>query len=41
MSVMAGRSAQIGAVMIMLFTVSILNILAASSCRRLTKTISE
>ena len=41
MSVMAGRSAQIGAVMIMLFAVSILNILAASSCRRLTKTISE
>jgi hypothetical protein len=41
MSVMAGRTVQIGAVMIMLFAVVILNMLASSSCKHLTKTIRE
>ncbi len=39
MSVMAGRTVQIGAVMIMVFVVVILNMLASSSCKQLTKAI--
>ena len=41
MSVMAGRSVQIGAVMVMAFAMVILNMLASSSCKQLSKTISE
>lgn len=41
MSVMAGRSVQIGAVMIMAFAMVILNMLASSSCKQLEKTIRE
>ena len=41
MSVMAGRSVQIGAVMVMAFAVVILYMLASSSCKQLEKTIRE
>ena len=41
MSVMAGRSVQIGSVMVMLFVVIIFNMLAESRCKQLTKTIRE
>ena len=41
MSVMAGRSVQIGAVMLMAFVMAILYMLAATSCKQLTKMISE
>ncbi len=41
MSVMAGRTVQIGAVMVMVFVVVIVNMLASSSCKHLTKTIRE
>ncbi len=39
MSVMAGRTVQISAVMIMLFVMVIVNMLASSSCKHLTSTI--
>ena len=41
MSVMAGRSVPIGAVMVMAFAMVILNMLASSSCKQLEKTIRE
>ena len=41
MSVMAGRSVQIGALIITGFAMVILNMLASSSCKQLSKTISE
>lgn len=41
MSVMAGRSVQIGAVMVMAFAMVILNMLASSSCKQLGETIRE
>lgn len=41
MSVMAGRSVQIGAVMVMAFAMVILYMLASSSCKQLEKTIRE
>ena len=41
MSVMAGRSVQIGSVMVMLFVVIIFNMLAESRCKQLMKTIRE
>ncbi len=41
MSVMAGRTVQISAVMAMVFVVVIVNMLASSSCKHLTKTIRE
>ena len=39
MSVMAGRTVQIGAVMVMAFVIVILNMLATSSCKHLEKEI--
>ena len=39
MSVMAGRTVQIGAVMVMAFAIVILNMLATSSCKHLEKEI--
>jgi hypothetical protein len=39
MSVMAGRTVQIGAVMVMAFAMVILNMLATSSCKHLEKVI--
>lgn len=39
MSVMAGRTVQISAVMVMLFVMVIVNMLASSSCKHLTSTI--
>jgi hypothetical protein len=41
MSVMAGRTVQIGAVMAMVFVVVIFNMLAQSSCKHLEKSIRE
>ena len=41
MSVMAGRSVQIGAVMVMAFAMVILNMLASSSCKQLAKVVRE
>ena len=41
MSVMAGRSVQIGALIITCFAMVILNMLASSSCKQLEKTIGE
>ena len=41
MSVMAGRTVQIGAVMVMVFAMVIVNMLASSSCKHLEKTIRE
>ena len=41
MSVMAGRTVQIGAVMVMVFAMVIVNMLASSSCKQLEKTIRE
>ena len=41
MSVMAGRSVQIGAVMVMAFAMVILNMLASSSCKQLNNAIRE
>ena len=41
MSVMAGRSVQIGALIITGFAMVILNMLASSSCKQLEKTIGE
>ena len=41
MSVMAGRSVQIGALIITCFAMVILNMLAASSCKQLENTIGE
>lgn len=41
MSVMASRSMHIGAVMVMLFVMVILNLLASSSCNQLMKSIGE
>lgn len=41
MSVMASRSMHIGAVMIMLFVMVILNLLASTSCTQLMKSIGE
>ena len=41
MSVMAGRSVQLGALIITGFAMVILNMLASSSCKQLEKTIGE
>ena len=41
MSVMAGRSVQFGAVIVMVVAMAILNVLASSSCRQLAKVVRE
>ncbi len=41
MSVMAGRSVQFGAVIVMVVAMAILNVLASSSCKQLAKAVRE